>query len=161
MIQLAHPTMMDLLILCHGARPDEIEQYQALTGNAWTTDGVANENYNRPGVKFVLLDDDRPIVAGGWDMVIEGVWQSWMVGTMENWETHWRSITKYTRTTMDLMFQNGARRLQTFATAERARACEWYVRGLKMEPEGVMRGFGANGEDMAVFAKLVRNGHGQ
>lgn len=158
MIYLAKPTMLDLLKLCSDARPDEIEQYQELTGNEWLMDEVANEHYNRQGTKFVLLDGDYPIVAGGWDLLIDGVWQSWMVGTMSNWGTHWRSITKYTRRTMDAMFEDGARRLQTCATAKRTEACEWYRRGLLMQREGVFRGWGVNGEDMVMYARVKNNG---
>ncbi len=155
MMTLARPTILDLLHLCHNARPDEIVQYEALTGNEWTTAFVANEIYNQPGLKFVVLRDDVPIVAGGYRPLIAGVWDSWMVGTMADWETHWRSITKFSRKVMELMFEeNGARRLQTCALASRTKTCEWYVRALKMQQEGILRGFGVGGEDVAMFSRI-------
>ena len=155
MIQLMQPTMLDLLMLCSEARPDEIEQYRELTGKEWITDEVANDFYNRPGVKFALINGNTPIVAGGFYMLIDGVWESWMVGTMNHWETHWRSITKWSRRVMDLMFsENGARRLQTCASAKRIKTCEWYTRGLKMHQEAILKGFGVTGGDMVIFARM-------
>lgn len=151
---LAKPSILDLLRLCLNARPDEIEQYEALIGETWNAEAVAVDFFNRQGVKFVLLDDNRPIGAGGYDLVIPGVWHSWMIGTPDNWEHHWRSITKYSRRVMEELFNGGARRLQTCVLASRAKTCEWYTRGLKMQFEGSMRGFGMNGEDMAMFSRI-------
>jgi hypothetical protein len=154
-MRLVTPTMLDLLRLAAAARPDEIAQYEALVGEKWNVDQVANGHFNRSGVKFTLVDDsDNPIVAGGYDMVGPQVWQSWMIGTSASWDAHWRSITKATRFLMDDLLANGARRLQTSALADRAMACKWYVKGLKMTPEGIMRGYGVNGEDVATFARL-------
>ena len=156
-VRLCEPTIYDILKLCSNARDDEIEQYEALIG-PWNIDDATNGFYNRPGIKFALVNDDNiAICVGGWDHVIPGVWQSWMVGTNDYWDRYWRSITKYSLRTMDGLFRDGARRLQTGALASRTRACEWYVRGLKMHPEGICEGFGLKGEDMATFAKLKEN----
>lgn len=160
-MRLVQPTMLQLLTLTAQARPDEIEQYEALVAREWNVDDVANDHYNRIGVKFCLTTDDgTPVAAGGWDPIIDGVWQSWMVGTMDQWGRHWRSITKASRRVMDRLEESGARRLQTNALASRAAACQWYVKGLKMQPEGVMRGFGMNGEDVAMFARVKEGANG-
>lgn len=161
-MRLVQPTMMDLLRLAVAARPDEIAQYEALVGEKWNVDEVANGHYNRSGVKFVLVDDgDNPIVAGGYDLVGPQVWQSWMIGTSASWDKHWISITKATRFLMDSLLEKDARRLQTSALADRELACKWYVKGLKMTPEGIMRGYGVNGEDVATFARLREQPDGQ
>ncbi len=55
------------------------------------------------------------------------------------------------------MFDHGARRLQTTALADRAMACKWYERGLKMQREGVSRGYGPHGEDVVTYARLHPN----
>jgi hypothetical protein len=159
-LALAQPTMLDLLRLCHDARPDEREQYEELSGIEWIPDEVAADLYGRSGVKFVLLNHDSlPIVAGGYMPIMDGVYDSWMVGTMSNWNSHWRSITKYTRKVMNLMFTEvNARRLQTSVLASRTAACEWYVRGLLMQREGLLRGFGATGADMAMYARINEDG---
>lgn len=154
MITMASPTLLDMLIVATQARDDERRQYASLVGREWIPEQVANEVFSKDGVKFVLLDVDKPFVVGGWEPLIDGVYQSWMIGNMLYWETHWRSITKLCRKSMAIMFDTGARRLQTCALASRVKACEWYVRGLKMQPEGIMRAFGVNGEDMAMFSRI-------
>lgn len=155
-MKIVQPTLCDMLQLCAQARDDEREQYAAFRGLAWDAETVAVELFQKPGLKFALIQDSGDLVVmGGWDPVLEGVWQSWMVGTDAGWKAHWRSITKASRKIMDELFQNGgARRLQTNALASRAAACDWYVKGLKMEPEGIWRSFGLNGEDVASFARL-------
>lgn len=159
-MKLVQPTMLDLLMLTAQARDDEIEQYEALVG-AWNRDDVAAEFYAKFGVKFALINDDgMAVCAGGWDRVIDGVYQSWMVGTMDYWEKYWRSITKYSRFTMNQLLANGARRLQTGALASRTKTCEWYERGLKMKRESVFKNFGRNGEDMVMFVRLKESNHG-
>jgi len=157
---LAEPTMIELLMLCSEARADEIEQYEALIG-VWDFERAAIGFYSRAGIKFSLInDEDIAVCAGGWEEVIPGVWQSWMVGTDKYWSQYWRSITKYSRRVMDELFKSGARRLQTGALASRVGACNWYVKGLKMKPEGICQSFGLNGEDMATFVRLKENCNG-
>lgn len=145
-----------LQYLCERMRPDEIEQYIALTQHdTFNPDLVALTFMNMPGLKFTLIDDDcLPVCAGGYHEVLPGIWQSWMVGTMDGWEKHWRSITKGSRWLMDGLFQMGARRLQTTALASRAHALQWYERSLGMQREGVMRGYGRNGEDVVMYGRV-------
>lgn len=149
----------DLLYLCERMRPDEIEQLRAFfPGFDGEYDGetVAKMFIQKSGPAFTLLDSEgTPVCAGGWESIAEGVMQSWMVGTMAGWEQHWRSITKGSRWLMDSLLANGIRRLQTNALASRTEACRWYVDGLKMKPEGVWRGFGRQGQDVAFFSRLA------
>jgi len=154
MITMETPNMVELLLVASRARADEKEQYKVLFGREWDKDQVANECFNRTGIKFVFLDDKKPFCVGGWEPVIDGVWQSWMIGDMKYWETHWRTITKMCLKTMDIMFEGGARRLQTMASVKRTKTCEWYIKGLKMSQEGIFRNFGMNGEDIAMFSKI-------
>lgn len=148
------PTIEEALAICRNARPDEQEQYYALTGKTWNPERVVHEICHKQGPKWVALDGDKPFIMGGYDHVVNDVWQSWMVGTMADWRTHWRSITKVSRKVMDALLATGARRLQTCVLASREQTCEWYVRALKMTFEGNMRGFGANGETMAMYARV-------
>ena len=147
-----------LLYLCDRMRDDEIEQHRAIVGGGeFNPDAAAIGLMAIPGaIKFTLVDDDSlPLAAGGWHEVFPGVWQSWMVGTQPAWEKHWRSITKGCRWVMDGLFQQaGARRLQTNALASRTQAIEWYERSLGMKREGTWRGFGINGEDVALFSRV-------
>lgn len=156
------PSLFTLLYLCQHARPDEIEQHEAIVGRRWDADDVANDHYNRRGIKFALIGDDhKPVVAGGWDPVIDGVWHGWLVGTMAGWDAHWRSITKHCRRIMDdLIINGGARRLQFSVLASRTKACEWYEGGLKMQAEGTLRQYGFNGEDTIMYARVKEKANG-
>jgi hypothetical protein len=152
---------VDFIILCDRMRPDEIEQYLALTGAKDYSPEVAARGFiNMPGFKFSLVSEAGEVgCAGGFHEIIPGVWQSWMVGSVESWERDWRTITKGCRWVMDGLLAQGARRLQTTALASRAKAIEWYERGLGMQREGTWRNYGANGEDVACFAR-VGGSHG-
>jgi len=160
-MKLVDPTIMDLLALCYGAREDEIQQYEALIGT-WDYEAAAIAFYQRPGIKFGLMNDEGIVVcAGGWEEQISGVWQSWMVGTSEFWKKYWRSITKHSRFIMDELLKNpDVRRLQTSALSSRKQACEWYMRGLKMQYESTARKFGFNGEDMDIFVRFKEPANG-
>lgn len=154
-MRIEHPTMVDLLRLCADARPDERVQYKALTGLDWNVDEVATSHYAKAGLKFALVDDDGIAVsAAGLQPVIPGVWVAWMLGTTANWDSHWWSITRTTRRIMDRVMKDGARRIEIEACADRPVLCDWYTRALGMELEGVKKGFGLNGEDMALFARV-------
>jgi hypothetical protein len=156
---LATPTLVDLLQICVNARDDEKQQYEAIVGE-WHIDDVVHGFWVKPGVKFSLIDSktDECVCIGGWEPVIPGVYQSWMVGTDPHWCGYWRSITKWSRKVMGKMFSElDARRLQTNALASRTQAIEWYLRGLKLKPEGIWRDFGLNGEDVAAFSRTAED----
>ena len=142
--------------LCERMRPDEIEQYLALTGNKEFDSDVAARGFMTiPGLKFTILDDKgMPAAAGGFEPIGRGVYQSWMLGCMDGWENAWRSITKGARWMMDGLLEGDARRLQTTALASRTKTIEWYEQSLGLVREGTLRQFGANGEDAAIFARV-------
>lgn len=146
-----------LVYLTQHMRQDEIDQYLALTGaDTYDPEVAARGFMNTPSaVKFTVVGrDGLPAVSGGFEEVIPGVWQSWMVGTDLGWEQNWRSITKATRWLMDGLLAQGARRLQTTAITSRTGAIDWYLNGLGMHQEGLWKNYGRNGEDVAQFARL-------
>lgn len=143
----------DILYLCDRMRADELEQLDAFFD--MPSDRIPHFFLNKTGPQFTLVDSlGVPLVCGGWESMGEGIMQSWMVGTDEAWDKHWRSITKGCRWLMDALLSNGIRRLQTNALASREAACRWYVDGLGMQPEGVWRKFGRQGQDVACFARV-------
>lgn len=146
-----------LQYLCERMRPDEIEQYVALTGaREYDAEVAARGFMNISGLKFTVLGADcLPVAAGGYEEVSPGVWNSWMVGSMDGWGTSWRSMTKAARWLMDGLFEMGARRLQTQALASRVQAIDWYERSLGLVREGTLRKLGRNGEDVACFARVA------
>ncbi len=150
-----------LVYLAELMRPDEQAQFLAVTGlPEFNADDAARNliaTASRSGVYTftVVRANGMPAAAGGFEPCgPAGVWQSWMVGCAEGWAEQWRSLTKVTCWLMDMMFQAGAHRLQTNALATRTKAIEWFERSLRMRPEGVWRGYGTKGEDIAHFARL-------
>jgi hypothetical protein len=154
-IAIVSPTMLDILQICHDARAEEMDQYEATTGLVWHDDDVANYLYSKEGVKFSIIVDDIAVSVGGWEPLVSGVWQAWMIGTTDNWAKYWRTITKETRKIVAAMFtETETRRLQIPVLASRVKACEWFVRGLKFEYEGTMKQYGVSGEDVAMYVKF-------
>jgi len=101
---------------------------------------------------FYCNDQGKPVLCGGWQPTLPGVWSSWMVGTDEAWESYWRDVTKGTRWTMDKLMQGGARRLETCVLASRTAAWEWFERHLGMQREGVRREYTPAGEDVFLYS---------
>lgn len=161
MTRLVNIDLPSLQMLCSQARPDEILQYEALCGVEWDRDRVATDFFTRVGPKWLLVSDDgTPLAAAGMEPLGRGVWQCWMVGTLEHWGTHWRSITKYTRRIMGDALATGARRLQVCCLQSRQQARVWYERGLLMDFNGELPQYGANGETACIYAR-VRSDDGQ
>lgn len=158
---LVQATADHVYYLCRRMRPDEVDQLRAFYAvdredGTFDADAVAAMLMVKQGPRYTVLQaDGLPAVSFGMDLVHDGVWQPWMVGTMEGWESNWRSITKACRWVRDALFDNpDNRRLQMSALVSRTGACRWYERGLGMSHEGVMRGFGRNGEDIALYSVL-------
>jgi hypothetical protein len=144
-------SLMVLEYLCKRMRADEVEQYEALTGKVFDPDAAAVELFRSGQIRYALHDGKgTPIIAGGYDPLIPGVWQSWMVGTEDGWAKHWRDIHRATSWMIQQMMDNGARRLQTMALAKRTAACAWYEK-LGMRFAGIDAEFATTGEDVARF----------
>jgi len=156
--RLERLTLRDLIVLCAEMRPDEIDQFKALTGaDEFDFEAAAAGMFNTPGIKFLLTNGDgKMLVAGGFEQVRPRVWHSWMTGTMGAWGDHWRSITEASRFVMDCLFEDGAQRVETYALADRKAACKWYEAGLRMKLDGVMPNYAADGRDVAVYSRTIQ-----
>lgn len=154
---IARPAqLLDLVHICRNMRPDEIEQTLAFGyATAYDPDQCAATLFTQIGPKVTLVGaDGMPAYCGGVMEVGPEVFSGWAVGTMAGWETQWRSITKATRRFHDSLLAGPARRIQLTALASRTAACQWYVKGLKMQPEGIRRAYGRNGEDAIEFSRV-------
>lgn len=151
---------LHLVLLTDQMRVSEQEQFLAVTGgDQFDPDTDAHAligawSRSAPYAVTALRSDGTPAAAGGFEFIGNGVWQSWMVGNEAGWAEQWRAMTKASRWLMDRLFENGARRVQTNALTSRTDAIRWFQRSLGMQPEGVWRGYGANGEDIAHFSKM-------
>lgn len=151
---------LHLVLLADQMRVTEQQQFLAITGGErFDPDTAAHAVINSwarsaPYALTVLRADNTPAAAGGFELIGAGVWQSWMVGTEEGWNEQWRAMTKATCWLIDRLFENGARRVQTNALSSRTKAIEWFERSLRLKAEGVWRGYGAQGEDIAHFSRM-------
>lgn len=145
-----------LMYLCANSRQDEREQFAALTFTEYDPEVAAVGFWSAGKWALACLHPDgTPAAAGGYEQVQPGVWQSWMVGTDRGWKEMSRDIHRTTRYLTEQLVNSGlCRRLQTNALASRVEAHAWYER-LGLIPEGIMRGFGAGGEDVAMFGRVI------
>lgn len=150
------PTLRVIDFLCEHARADEIVQYEALTGREYNHEEAAVAFWSSGPFRVAVAGPDNvPIAAGGYEQIMPGVMQSWMVGTQEGWDKHYRRIHQGTRWLLDTLADSGKfRRFQTSGLTSRAHACAWYER-LGMQFEGIQRGVGANGEDVSMYARVI------
>lgn len=153
--RLAAPILEDYAYVARRMREDERAQFCAFAGlEKYQPDVAARAYAATPGPQFVFIDPQGyPAVIAGFEPVRPGVFGAWQSSTADAWGTHWRTITKITRRTIDRMLANGAHRIQIAALATRIEAHEWYERGLGMRREGVLRAYGADGSDAVMFAK--------
>jgi hypothetical protein len=155
-LQLAVPILEDFGHLARHMRPDEIEQFMAMSGLAeYVPDVAARALSMQGGPTWAVIDDaNRAVLVGGFQPVRPGVFEAWLAGTMECWEKHGRAFTRICRREIDALLADGAHRVQITALASRAGAHEWYERGLGMQREGVLRAYCADGQDAIMFARV-------
>ena len=146
-------TLVDLLQVCFQLPPDEREQYEAFTGLEYDPENLATMLYGAPEPRWTIWVDMAPIFIAGFTQIRPGVLQDWAVTTPQAWDAHWRPVTRIVRGAMAEMLQTRAHRLQCVSLASRTLAHRWYE-ALGLEREGLLRGYGANGEDAIMFSRL-------
>jgi len=150
-------TNAQLMYLVERMRADEIAQYEAFFG-AFDPETAAAFFIAKPAPRVAIIDEEGfPVVAGGYEQIFPGVWSSWMLGTQQGWEKHWRTITKGSRWLIGQIMNSGARRVQTNVLTDRRKTCEWYMRGLGLSHEGDHPGFGLGGECVSDYALVGAN----
>lgn len=149
------PIVEDITFLTRQMRPDEIQQHMAAYGDAeWNPDVAVRRFLSTPGPCWAFVGEDGlPVAAGGFAPLRPGVYEAWLIGTMERWSTHWRPMTRlFRRMCHDMLKDGHAHRVQITALASRTAAHEWYERGLGMQWEAHLSGFCADGQDAIIFA---------
>jgi hypothetical protein len=155
--RLAAPLLQDFVYLAQNMRPDEKQQFLALTGlDTFNADTAARALAAIDGPSWVLVDrDGYPFLAGGFEPLRPGVFECWLVGTLDGWATHACAITRVCRLLTADLFAQGAHRIQTVALASRTQAHTWYERCAGLTREGVLRGHFADGQDGVLFARTA------
>lgn len=157
-VRISTPILEDYAHVARNMRPDEIEQFLAYSGiEEYRPDTAARALAMLPGPSYTLLDrSGYPFLVGGFEPIHPGVFHGWMMGTMDGWEGHGKTITRVCRRFIDQMLRTDAHRVQLAALTTRTQAHDWYERGLGMEREGILRSYTASGADVAMFAKVRR-----
>lgn len=150
-----------LVYLCRRMREEEREQWTVMSGATQyapdkAAQGFINLAMGAPaGYSLTALcPAGLPVMSGGYAMVLPGVWESWMLATDEGWARHWRAITKASRWLAERIFEAGAHRLQIQCLTSRRKALTWFDKALGFQPEGVQRGYGIGGQDVALYSRL-------
>lgn len=148
------PMLDDFLAVCLNLCPDEIEQYEAFTGEKYDAGRVAAIYSLHQGPHWTLHIDDVPTVVAGFDEIRPGVYQDWMFSRPEAWSPeHWRRVTRLAKRHMDVMLQTVAHRLQCVSLASRVAAHRWYgVLGLQEGPP--LPQYGAGRQDAIMFHRV-------
>lgn len=163
-MRLAAPLLQDYVYIANRMRPDEIAQFLSVAGLSEYEPDIAARSFAAiPGVAHALIDDaGYPVLLGGHEEVRPGVWQGWLMGTMEGWERHGFAISRVCRRLQDrLMESEHCHRVQLYATADRKPAHVWYERALGMTYEGTHRAYFADGSDALCFARVKEARHGR
>lgn len=157
-VRIAVPLVEDFALLAQAMRPDEEQQYLALTGfPAYDAQQSARTMIATEGPKWCLIGrDNRPIAAGGFEPARPGVWTAWGVGSLAAWERYPRALTRITRKVMAHLFDTGqAQRIHLYALESRRQAHVWYERGMRMRREGTHPRWFANGETAVCYARTI------
>jgi|GEM_PF-445439 len=156
-LALVKPLLADYLAVCYRLPEDERRQWSAFSdGGPFDPEAMAIQLAASPGPRWALVTSrGEPIAIGGFTWLRPRVWQDWLISTSAAWTDHWRTVSKTCRRIIDRMLATEARRIQCVALAERTRAHAWY-RVLGYEREGLLRAYGAHGEDAVMFARVAQ-----
>jgi hypothetical protein len=154
-VRIAYPMLEDFGHLARNMRPDEIDQYLALSGmDEYVPDIAARFLASTPGYVWLMVDENNlPFLVGGLIPIRKGVYEAWLAGTMEGWAKHGLAITRFCRKQVDNVLKTDGHRVYVVALTGRHQAHAWYERGVGMKREGVLHGYFSNGADAVIFAK--------
>ena len=154
-VRIVPATVADIACVAIHMRPDEIEQWLALTGVAhYVPDVAVRAVVNTGDPCWAMVDmSGRPFVVGGMHVDRPGVASLWMMGTMAGWALHWRVITKTAKRFIAGLLDGDMHRVEVTALASRTEAHRWYRR-LGLNIEEPRRAWFADGSDGVCFAAV-------
>lgn len=152
--RLSAVLVCDIVRLSYGMRPDEKDQWEAVTGRSFNADECARAMVQFTGPSYSLLDGDgSPLAIAGFEEVRPKVWQAWMAGTPDAWRSQWRRMTRECRRVGDNLLASGeANRLQILALPERAAALRWYE-AIGFRFEARLSKYFADGRDAVCYVR--------
>jgi hypothetical protein len=105
---------------------------------------------------FALVDDATTWAVGGAVETHDGVARMW-VGIAEDAGTRLLMVIRWTQRAIESLFGNGFHRVEAHVKTDFAEAHRM-VRLLGMEFEGIMRQYGPDREDYALYARVKDHG---
>lgn len=146
----ADPRYSEISHVCSNMRDASAEEMFACRPHD-SPSNLADELYDRGGLKWVGYYKDEPAAMIGAMPLYPGVWGLFGFGT-DNWQKIWRPMTVFARKTMmPAVKSSGAHRAHCASPVGHDETHKW-LRFLGAEQEAVLRGYGKNGEDFALFA---------
>lgn len=143
------PELFAFLTVCHELPDDERDQWQKITGTPYNVADAAARLYTQGGPRWAIVsEDDGILVVCGATFVRRGVWDVWYFARSVAWQKYGEEVTNITQGLIQMMFHDfGAHRLEVVCLPDRERARRWYEKHLRLQCEGVMTAFCADGSD--------------
>lgn len=150
-------SLFDFARVAYAMRPDEREQWCAFRGlDQYDPEACARDMLAHGPASWTLIDQQgQPFFVGGFTNQRPGVWTCWAAGTPDGWAKHWRTITRVCRSEIDILMADSAHRIEIISLAVRTETAEWYVRGLGMTEQALLRGYAADGRDAICYARTA------
>lgn len=143
-----------LLEVCIALPEDERKQLASLSLAPYDGPALAAGLLTTPGPKYaVVTADDEAVVVTGATFERAGVWRVWFLATDRAWTKYAEVVTNIAQGLMQMMVHDfGAHRLEVVCKADRAKARRWYERHLGLSFEGILRAYGADKSDFALYS---------
>jgi hypothetical protein len=155
MLKIEEPVNLGhLLEVCINLPAEERDQFESLAQSRYDGASTAAALLVSPGPKYaVVTEEDQCIVVTGATFERPGVWRVWFLATDTAWDSYGEEVTSIAIGLMQMMFHDfGAHRLEVICKADRAKARRWYERHLRLSFEGVLRAYGADKSDFALYS---------
>lgn len=105
---------------------------------------------------FSVFADDKLVAVGGFVILWRGVAEVWVAISNKDWakKNLRKVIAAFTMTMNDVSLSAGLRRLQCTVRADSPASIR-FVEGLGFESEGLLVGYGVDGADHVMFARVI------
>jgi hypothetical protein len=102
------------------------------------------------GCGCAMVENDQPVMIGGVVPVWPGRGLAWFAAAPDPLLAHWLRAARFTRSLLASLPQ---RRIETTISANYPEGCRW-AEALGFDREGLMRGFGEDGKDFWLYARI-------
>jgi hypothetical protein len=146
-------SLSDILFVAQRMRERDWKSLRCMIGEL-SADSFACDKFSRAGVCWAITNgSDLPVIVGGIADECEGIGTWWMVAT-DDIEKSSKSLIRLGRTAVrNGLARGGYRRIQAYVMEDWPEAQAVAAR-IGLEREGVLRGIGANGENVVMMAAV-------